>query len=177
MLKEIASCRKCPLCFNQLPLLDKKEKCDVMWVGLSSKKVENLDKNYPLEENTNSGKIIKEVEQMLPNVSYYKTNLVKCLPLDDKQKLRYPTTEEMNVCISNLVKEVEYLHPKIVFLLGEKVATFVEKYYKKYPVNYPVVFKKVEHPSYIYVYRKKNKADYIYKLVQMIQETVVDKTV
>ena len=75
MLKEIANCRKCPLCLNQFPLIDKKEECDVMWVGLSAKKVENLEINYPLQEDTNSGKIIKEVEETLSNVKYYKTNL------------------------------------------------------------------------------------------------------
>ena len=43
-----------------------------MWVGLSAKKVENLKIDYPLGEDTNSGKIIKEVEDKLPNVKYIK---------------------------------------------------------------------------------------------------------
>ena len=62
MLKNLANCRNCQLYSNQLPLIDKKEECDVMWVGLSAKKVENLKIDYPLGEDTNSGKIIKEVE-------------------------------------------------------------------------------------------------------------------
>ena len=86
-LNNIKNCRRCNLYRNQLPLLDKKDKCDVMWVGLSAKKVDDIDKNYPLEENTNSGLLIKEIEDVLPSLNYYKTNLVKCLPLDNKGKI------------------------------------------------------------------------------------------
>ena len=102
-LNNIKKCRKCNLYINQLPLLDKKDNCDVMWVGLSAKKVDDIDKNYPLEKNTNSGLLIKEIEDKLPSLNYYKTNLVKCLPLDNKGKIRYPSTNEMNKCISNLL--------------------------------------------------------------------------
>ena len=34
------------------------KKCDVMWVGLSAKKVQNINNSIPLENNTNSGKIL-----------------------------------------------------------------------------------------------------------------------
>lgn len=172
MLKELAKCRNCHLFLNQLPLLDKKEECDVMWVGLSAKKVEDLKKNYPLEENTNSGKIIKEIEDILPNVNYYKTNLVKCLPLDDKGKIRYPNNKEMNACINNLIKEIEYLKPKIVFLLGNNVANFVENYIRKNNIKLNINFKKIEHPSYIYIYKRKNKKNYINKLIDEINDTL-----
>ncbi len=170
MLKELAKCRDCHLFLNQLPLIDKKAECDVMWVGLSAKKVKDLKKNYPLEEDTNSGKIIKEIEDALPNVKYYKTNLVKCLPLDDKGKIRYPNNEEMNACINNLMKEIEYLKPKIVFLLGNNVAFFVEKYIRKNNINLNINFKKIEHPSYIYIYKRKNKQNYINKLINDIND-------
>ena len=139
-----------------------------MWVGLSAKKVKDLKNNYPLEEDTNSGKIIKEVEDALPNVNYYKTNLVKCLPLDDKGKIRYPNNEEMNACINNLIKEIEYLKPKIVFLLGNNVADFVKKYIRKNNIDLKINFKKIAHPSYIYIYKRKNKQDYINKLTNDI---------
>lgn len=133
-----------------------------------SKKVKDLKNNYPLEEDTNSGKIIKEVEDALPNVNYYKTNLVKCLPLDDKGKIRYPNNEEMNACINNLIKEMEYLKPKIVFLLGNNVADFVKKYIRKNNIDLKINFKKIAHPSYIYIYKRKNKQDYINKLTNDI---------
>ena len=168
MLKDLADCRKCQLCSNQLPLIDKKEECDVMWVGLSAKKVENLEIDYPLGEDTNSGKIIKEVEDKLPNVKYYKTNLVKCLPLDENGKIRYPNNEEMNACINNLIKEIEILNPKVVFLLGNNVSNFVKKHIKKHDIKLNVYFKSIEHPSYIYTYKRKNKHDYINKLINEI---------
>lgn len=168
MLKEIANCRNCRLCLNQLPLIDKKTECDVMWIGLSAKKVGNLEINYPLEEDTNSGKIIKEVEDILPNVKFYKTNLVKCLPLDDNGKIRYPNNEEMNACINNLIKEIEFLKPKVVFLLGNNVSNFVEKYIKKHNIKLNLYLKKIEHPSYIYIYKRKNKQDYINKIINDI---------
>lgn len=168
VLNEIKRCKNCNLCLNQPPLIDKKEKCDVMWIGLSAKKVENIENDYPLSENTNSGKIIKEVETMLPNIKYYKTNLVKCLPLDENGKLRYPSTEEMNACINNLIKEIEYLKPKIVFLLGNNVTQFIDSYIKKNNIKINTNLKKVAHPSYIYVYKRKNKQEYINMLINHI---------
>lgn len=168
MLKEIINCRNCHLCLNQLPLIDKKEKCDVMWVGLSAKRVENIEFNYPLEEDTNSGKIIKEIEDNLPNINYYKTNLVKCLPIDDNGKIRYPSNEEMNVCINNLIKEIELLNPKIIFLLGNNVSKFIEGYIKKNNIELNFCFKKIAHPSYIYIYKRRNKQDYINNIINDI---------
>lgn len=167
-LKRLAECRKCKLCLNQLPLIDKKEKCDVMWVGLSAKKVNDINNNYPLEEDTNSGKIIKEIEDSLPNVNYYKTNLVKCLPLDNEGKIRYPSNEEMIICIKNLIIEIEFLKPRIVFLLGNNVANFVKKYISENNIELNVILKKIEHPSYIYIYKRKNKQLYIDKVINDI---------
>lgn len=86
-----------------------------MWVGLSAKKVEDVDKNYPLENNTNSGKLIEEIEKKRDDLIYYKTNLVKCLPLNEEEKLRYPTENEMEMCIKNLLIEIRELKPKVVF--------------------------------------------------------------
>ena len=47
MLEEISKCKKCKLCKNQRPLLDKNNSCDIMWVGLSAKKVEDVNKTIP----------------------------------------------------------------------------------------------------------------------------------
>lgn len=41
-LEKIENFNKCNLCKNQKPLLDNKTDCDVMWVGLSVKKVSNV---------------------------------------------------------------------------------------------------------------------------------------
>ena len=41
-----------------------------MWVGLSAKKVEDVNKTIPLCNDTNSGKIIEEIENKLKNIKW-----------------------------------------------------------------------------------------------------------
>jgi DNA polymerase len=72
------------------PLLDKKCKADVFWVGLSAKKVEDIENDIPLSNDTNSCKIINRIESRFDEEIFYRTNLVKCVPLDWQGKLRYP---------------------------------------------------------------------------------------
>jgi len=166
------SCENCNLCNNQKPLLDKQSFSDILWVGLSAKKVDCIETSIPLSNDTNSGKIIESIEKEFNNLYFYKTNLVKCLPLDEKNKLRYPEKEEMEACFENLIYEIKTLKPKIVFLLGNKVANFVIKNLnnKKFLSSIPnslketinnITFETVYHPSYIYVYKRKEKDIYI----------------
>ena len=86
MIKQIRNCQKCGLCINQKPLLDTEKQCQVFWVGLSAKKA-MTNTEIPLSPNTNTGMIIQKIEKSCCNVSTYKTNLVKCLPLSEQQKL------------------------------------------------------------------------------------------
>ena len=67
---------------------------------------------------------------MCGEVITYKTNLVKCLPLTEEQKLRYPNRKEIDSCFEHLVGEIQVMSPKIVFLLGEKVYSSVGKHLK-----------------------------------------------
>lgn len=169
MLKEIGNCNKCDLCKNQKPLLDRKNNCDVMWVGLSAKKVDDVNETIPLCNDTNSGKIIELIEKKLENLSFYKTNLVKCLPLDTNNKLRYPSNIEMKSCINNLIFETKELNPKIIFVLGKITYNFIERYYKKNGLDLSK-FIYVEHPSYIYVYKRKNIDSYIDKIIKICND-------
>ena len=66
-----------------------------MWVGLSAKRVDDLNNSIPLCNDTNSGKIIELIEQKLQDLKFYKTNLVKCLPLDENNKLRAFIEDEL----------------------------------------------------------------------------------
>jgi DNA polymerase len=163
MLENIKKCKKCMLCKNQKPLLDKSESCDIMWVGLSAKKVEDINKTIPLCNDTNSGKIIEKIENTLGEYKFYKTNLVKCLPLDKNGKLRYPTTEEMNSCIENLLIEIKYLQPKIIFILGKKAYNSIYRYFISNNIDTNRIYY-IEHPSYIYIYKKKYIEEYIEKI-------------
>lgn len=170
-LEEVFNCNKCNLCKNQKPLLDNKTDCDVMWVGLSAKKVSNVIESIPLSNDTNSGKIIELIENKLPNINFYKTNLVKCVPLNENLKLRYPTNNEMNFCINNLIYEIEILKPKIIFILGKKSYDFINKYFFENKIDRAKLVY-IEHPSYIYVYKRKYIDDYINKVVDICLEKI-----
>ncbi len=175
----ITLCKNCNLCINQKPLLDCKNKADVLWVGLSAKKVDDVENSTPLANDTNTGKIIENIENGFIDVNFYKTNLVKCLPLDSNNKIRYPERIEMEACFGNLIYEIQQLKPKIVFLLGGKVADFVKTNIKNKHflssissemkcIIEETVFETVHHPSYIHIYKRKYIDDY----VKDVQKTI-----
>lgn len=180
MIEQIRKCKKCSLCFNQEPLLDVEKKCQVFWVGLSAKKViSNTD--LPLAPETNSGMLIQKIEQTCENIITYKTNLVKCLPLNNEQKLRYPNSEEIDCCFENLISEIQTMSPKIVFLLGEKVYSTIEKKMKMefdkwhgFEYHYKeingIYYVPIHHPSYIYVYKRKEIQEYIDSVEKIITQ-------
>ncbi|RDY30963.1 uracil-DNA glycosylase family protein [Lachnotalea glycerini] len=178
MIEQIRKCQKCGLCFNQKPLLDSEKECQVFWVGLSAKKTLS-DLEIPLSPETNTGMLIQKIEEILDEVTTYKTNLVKCVPLNEQQKLRYPNKKEIDSCFDNLMKEIDEMSPKIVFLLGEKVYSSVGKhlniefdkwdefdyFYKEHDGTYYIP---VHHPSYIYVYKRKKIDQYIDSIQNLI---------
>ncbi|MGF0094275.1 uracil-DNA glycosylase family protein [Lachnospiraceae bacterium SGI.066] len=180
MIEQIYNCQKCGLCLNQKPLLDTEKKYGIFWVGLSAKKIED-DNEIPLSPRTNSGRLIEEIEKECKGISTYKTNLVKCLPLTEQKKLRYPNQKEIDTCFEHLEDEIQELSPKIVFLLGEKVYLAVEKhlkielkkwndfqfYFKEYNGVYYVP---IHHPSYIYVYKRKQIDEYIKGIKNVINK-------
>ena len=98
----IEKCNRCSISCNQKPLIDKLRKADIMFVGISAKMKETEDE-IPLSENTNSGKLIKMIEERLleenSNISCYRSNMVKCVPLNEKCKIRYPDSLEIEPCI------------------------------------------------------------------------------
>lgn len=171
MIEQIRVCKKCSLCFNQEPLLDVEKKCQVFWVGLSAKKIKT-SMDFPLSPDTNSGMLIKKIEETCDNIKTYKTNLVKCLPLNNEHKLRYPNSVEIDCCFENLIREIQTMSPQIVFLLGEKVYSAIEKkmkielkkwngYEYQYNLFNGIYYVPIHHPSYIYVYKRKEIQDYI----------------
>lgn len=169
---DIVQCRKCQLCKNQKPLIDFQNSCDIMWIGLSAKKVDDIDDDVPLSPLTKSGKVLTFVEELFEDLTTYKTNLVKCLPLDSEGKLRYPTKAEINACVPHIETEINWLKPKLVILLGEKVSAAVLNYFgilvqkKSNDYEYSTVFHNgirfisVQHPSYIAVYRRNDMPHY-----------------
>lgn len=162
----ILNCTKCELHCNQKPLLDKNTtNIDVMWIGLSAKKVTDINKDIPLSNDTNTGKIIESIESNFKNVNFYKSNLVKCLPLDDNGKIRYPNKKEMESCLDNILEEIKILKPKLIFILGNNVGNFLIKKIDKLD-NVKIL--KIYHPSYIYTYKKNSIDKYIKDVISDI---------
>lgn len=175
----IKSCTRCNLYKHQTPLIDNYKISDVMWVGLSAKIMCDYMNSVPLDISTSTGELIHEVEDCFENVQFYKSNIVKCAPLDNDGKLRYPTKKEINICLSNLLLEIELVRPRIIFLLGKQVADAISQYYSvpfskvtSYNVSsYKIgnlVYIPVFHPSYINVYKKPDRKNYIESLKQLI---------
>jgi len=180
--KSVLNCANCNLNLNQKPLLDFEQQADVVWVGLSSKKVENIETAIPLQDDTNTGKIIADIEKNCYGVQFYKTNLVKCLPLKDNGKLRYPSNLECFLCYPNLLDEIKKIKPLIIFLLGNKVSNFIltklEIKTPKFSYNYEKFHNKgiwyipIHHPSYIAVYKRKEKEIYIKAIEKIIKQII-----
>lgn len=178
MISQIKNCQKCKLCSNQQPILDREKQCEVFWVGLSAKKVISGEE-IPLSPETNTGMLIQKIEELCEGVSTYKTNLVKCVPLNEQQKLRYPNNNEIDSCFDNLAMEIDHLSPKIVFLLGDKVASAVQKRLRidfekwnefnyRYEEHEGIYYVPVHHPSYVYVYKRKKMDLYIQSIENII---------
>ena len=157
---KITKCNKCGISCNQKPLVDNMRKSDIMFVGISAKMKETEDE-MPLSENTNSGKLIKMIEERLleenNNLLCYRSNMVKCVPLNEEGKIRYPDNLEIENCIENLEYELNIVNPKVVVFLGR----LVEKYLKKKIIELGYNVITIYHPSYIYVYRKKEIEKYV----------------
>ena len=156
----ITKCNKCDISCNQKPLVENMKKSDIMFLGISAKMKETEDE-MPLSENTNSGKLIKMIEERLleenNNLLCYRSNMVKCVPLNEEGKIRYPDNLEIENCIENLEYELNIVKPKVVVFLGR----LVEKHLKKKinELGYNTIT--VHHPSYIHMYRKKEIEKYV----------------
>lgn len=157
---KIIKCNRCSISYNQKPLIDILRKADIMFVGISAK-IKETEDEIPLSENTNSGKLIKMIEERLleenHNISCYRSNMVKCVPLNEKGKIRNPDILEIENCIDNLVYELSIVKPKVIVLLGR----LVEKHLKKKIIEQGYNTITIYHPSYIHVYRKKEIEKYV----------------
>ena len=155
---------------------------NVMWVGLSAKKATDAENYPPLHIGTNTGKLVAEIEALCQHAKFYKTNLVKFPPLDSKGKLRYPTSEECALCYPELQVELQSVNPRVVLLLGTKAATFVlhqlglqmPKLSYKYQAfeHEEKWYVPVHHPSYILVYKRKEKDQYVQEVKAVIEQLV-----
>lgn len=140
-----------------------------------------------MSPRTKSGALISKIEEPFKNnISFYKTNIVKCLPLFN-DKLRYPLKHEMDKCYPNLKDEIATLKPTKIFLLGTQVAQFIlSKYlintntlnehfnYELYVLN-NIVLIPIHHPSFVLIYRRKNIDNYIKGVSKLINEIPISQ--
>ncbi|MEM7180525.1 MAG: uracil-DNA glycosylase family protein, partial [Spirochaetota bacterium] len=190
MFRSISSCSSCNIRKNQDPLYMTLRKADVFWIGLSAVKCQSSDDRVPLSETTKSGNLINRIEKEAPTHSFYRTNLVKCLPLTEEEKIRYPNGMEKKNCISHIRQEIQLLQPKLVFLLGKMVATFVLKdmmditsysleedfAYSIFENRKGIKFIPIHHPSYILIYKRKKEDLYQKEILKIITQTSVSLT-
>ncbi len=75
-------CKACGLYLNQYPVYDSNIIANVFWVGLSSVFISAEDERTPLSPKTKSGALLNMIEDPYDKeINFYKTNVVKCLPL------------------------------------------------------------------------------------------------
>ena len=182
--KAIVTCKACSLHRNQCPLVDKllAPRADVCWVGLSAKAQLQADAR-PLSEETRSGAIIGEIESLFPSLVFYRTNLVKCPPMQN-DRLRYPTTKEMTSCSPNVFLELKITRPQIVILLGRQVIDFIMgmsgltapvfdeafSYRPQTSEIFSAPLLGVHHPSFVNVYRRKRLGEYTNGVARAIED-------
>lgn len=150
----------------------------IYFIGLSSK-----PNCAHLAPETKTGQIINQIIDRIPSVSIVKSNLVRATPIDPSGKLRYPTLTEMKIGWEELKYEIDFFSPLLIVLLGQQVSCFLRSQIGIQPIksNLPCdysyqpyfspstsIILSVHHPSFIYVYRRKDIDDYINKVALLI---------
>ena len=154
----------------------------VYFVGLSAKPM-----CEHLAPETRTGYIIEQIIHQLPSIMAVKTNLVKTPPIDREGKLRYPNQNEMKLGWNELQNEMNQTFPNLLVTLGQQVSFFLRSQMGVQPIKpqFPADFSyescflqsksyilSVHHPSFIYVYRRKNIENYVENVVLSILSLV-----
>ncbi len=154
----------------------------VYFVGLSAKpRCENL------APETRTGNIIGQIVQYLPCIEAVKTNLVRIPPIDPEGNLRYPNPTEMRSGWNELQDEIHRTFPSLLVTLGQQVSFFLRSQmgvrpakprlpsdfsYESYLSHAQSNILSVHHPSFIYVYRRKEIDNYVENVVIAISSLV-----
>ena len=89
----------------------------------------------------------------------------------------------MQFLFKNLLAEIAEVKPKVVILLGEKVCSAVEKKlniklkrwrgFEYFATEHNGIwYIPVQHPSYIYIYKRKEAEKYVEKVAEAIEKAV-----
>lgn len=155
----------------------------VYFIGLSAKP--NCEH---LSIQTNTGNIVEQIIDGLPDITSIKTNLVKKPPLDESGILRYPTLSEMERGWDDLYKDVTRATPNLLVTLGLQVSYFLRTQLDIQPAKpqLPADFSprtylsqagpnllSVHHPSFVFIYRRKYINEYINSVINSISSLVL----
>lgn len=102
MNRRVIECNKCQECLNQKILLDFQNNADIMIIGLSAR-IKKYEDEIPLDSRTRSGKIIDAFENIAQKhcMSVYRTNLVKCAPIDSEKDSDILTIKKLMHVLKN----------------------------------------------------------------------------
>lgn len=101
----------------------------------------------------------------------------------EAKTMTHPNQAEIDCCFKNLLAEIAEVKPKVVILLGEKVCSAVEKKldiklkrwrgFEYFATEHNGIwYLPVQHPSYIYVYKRKEAEKYVEKIAEAIGKAV-----
>lgn len=156
----------------------------VYFVGLSAKPM-----CEHLAPETRTGNIIEQIIHHLPSVKAVKTNLVKTPPIDQEGKLRYPNPNEMKTGWNELKGEMNQTFPNLLVTLGQQVSFFLRSQmgvqpakpqlpsdfsYESYLSQYKSYILSVHHPSFVFVYRRKDIKNYVENVVLSISSLILE---
>ena len=154
----------------------------VYFIGLSAKPM-----CEHLAPETRTGNIIGQIIDQLPAVKVVKTNLVKIPPIDPAGNLRYPNPTEMLLGWNELQDEMNRTDPDLLVTLGQQVSLFLRSQmgvqpakpqlpsdfsYESYLSQSQSKILSVHHPSFIYVYHRKEIENYVENVVISIMSLV-----
>lgn len=90
---------------------------DILFVGEAPGKTE-VERERPFIGV--SGTLLRRAIQYAkrPNMNLAFSNVTRCLPLDDSNEIRKPSTKEVNCCNHFLMRDIEALDPDVICLLG-----------------------------------------------------------
>lgn len=153
-------CMACPLgaTRDEIVLYDaKKLPATILFIGEAPGKQEDATGTPFIGK---SGQLLRQMTKQLrtdigkKSPSWAIANSVCCIPLDDDNEIRVPTTEEQQACFPRLLDFLFLCQPKLVVLLGESA----KRVWKKSGLNKtafdftdstPICTLELRHPAYL----------------------------
>lgn len=131
----------------------------ILFVGLSNK-----PNTEPFDAKTNSGKVVDMIVKSL-DCECYKINIVSYAPIDENNRLRYPTKTEIQDSVPDFMNYTNKLNPNLIISFGNIVSNTLRKIDC---IKNITLYKK--HPSYMYIYKRQHLDKYIEDIVMEINE-------